>query len=172
MGNYLARGDGARPTPTEPDGRRRMLAPAHTRTPAQGARRAGGEGESMKILVVEDDVDIQDLVISLLSRAGYDVIVRGTGDAGLTAALTQQPDLVILDWMMPGMSGVEVCRAMRADPSAANITVLMLTSRAQEADIDQAFTAGADDYMVKPFGARELVSRVRSLTANSAGRIE
>lgn len=126
----------------------------------------------MKILVVEDDVDIQDLVISLLSRAGYDVIVRGTGDAGLTAALTQQPDLVILDWMMPGMSGVEVCRAMRADPSAANITVLMLTSRAQEADIDQAFTAGADDYMVKPFGARELVSRVRSLTANSAGRIE
>jgi DNA-binding response OmpR family regulator len=149
-----------------------MLAQARTRTPPQGARRAGGEGESMKVLVVEDDVDIQDLVISLLSRAGYDVIVRGTGEAGLAAALTQQPDLVILDWMMPGMTGVEVCRAMRADPRAANITVLMLTSRAQEADIDQAFTAGADDYMVKPFGGRELVSRVRSLTANGAGRIE
>jgi DNA-binding response OmpR family regulator len=120
----------------------------------------------MKVLVVEDDVDIQDLVISLLSRVGYDVIVRGTGEAGLTAALTQQPDLVILDWMMPGMSGVEVCRALRADARATNITVLMLTSRAQEADIDQAFTAGADDYMVKPFGGRELVSRVRSLTSN------
>lgn len=119
----------------------------------------------MKVLVVEDDVDIQDLVISLLRRTGYDVLVEGTGEAGLTAALTQQPDLVILDWMMPGMSGVDVCRAMRADPRAADITVLMLTSRAQEADIDQAFTAGADDYMVKPFGGRELVSRVRSLTA-------
>lgn len=126
----------------------------------------------MKVLVVEDDVDIQDLVISLLSRAGYDVIVRGTGEAGLAAALTQQPDVVILDWMMPGMTGVEVCRALRADPRGATITVLMLTSRAQEADIDQAFTAGADDYMVKPFGGRELVSRVRSLTANEVRRAE
>jgi DNA-binding response OmpR family regulator len=127
---------------------------------------------TMKVLVVEDDVDIQDFVISLLSRPGYDVIVRGTGEAGLNAALTQQPDVVILDWMMPGMTGVEVCRALRADPRGTSITVLMLTSRAQEADIDQAFTAGADDYMVKPFEGRELVSRVRSLTANEVKRAE
>ena len=122
----------------------------------------------MKVLVVEDDVDIQDIVVSVLGRAGYDVSVEDNGDAGLVAALTQQPDLVILDWMMPGLSGVEVCRAMRADARAKDIPILLLTARAQEADIDQAFTAGADDYMVKPFGTRELVSRVTSLTAKGA----
>jgi two-component system phosphate regulon response regulator PhoB len=125
----------------------------------------------MKVLVVEDDLDIQELVISLLSRAGYDVLAESNGDAGLAAALTQQPDLVILDWMMPGLSGVEVCRAMRADPRAKTIAVLMLTSKAQETDIDQAFTVGADDYMVKPFRGRELVSRVNALTAE-ASRVE
>ena len=124
----------------------------------------------MKVLVVEDDVDIQDIVVSLLGRAGYDVLAESDGEAGLAAALTQQLDLVILDWMMPGLTGVEVCRAMRADPRAKDIAVLMLTSRAQEADIDQAFTAGADDYMVKPFRGRELVSRVRSLTAQDGRR--
>ncbi len=124
----------------------------------------------MKVLVVEDDVDIQDLVVALLSRVGYDVVVEDNGDAGLAAALSQAPDLVILDWMMPGLSGVEVCRGMRADPRAKDTTVLMLTSKAQEADIDQAFTAGADDYMVKPFRGRELVSRVQALTTKDAGR--
>ena len=123
----------------------------------------------MKVLVVEDDVDIQDIVISVLSRDGYEVLTEGNGDAGLAAALTQQPDLVILDWMMPGLTGVEVCRAMRADPRAKDIAILLLTSRAQEADIDQAFTAGADDYMVKPFRGRELLSRVKSLTAKDVG---
>jgi DNA-binding response OmpR family regulator len=125
----------------------------------------------MKVLVVEDDLDIQELVISLLSRAGYDVLAESNGNAGLAAALTQQPDLVILDWMMPGLSGVEVCRAMRADPRAKTIAVLMLTSKAQETDIDQAFTVGADDYMVKPFRGRELVSRVNALTAE-VSRVE
>jgi DNA-binding response OmpR family regulator len=124
----------------------------------------------MKVLVVEDDVDIQDLVVALLSRVGYDVVVADNGDAGLAAALSQDPDLVILDWMMPGLSGVEVCRGMRADPRAKDIAVLMLTSKAQEGDIDQAFTAGADDYMVKPFRGRELVSRVLALTSKDAGR--
>jgi DNA-binding response OmpR family regulator len=122
----------------------------------------------MKVLVVEDDVDIQDIVVSVLGRAGYDVLVEDNGDAGLAAALTQAPDLVVLDWMMPGLSGVDVCRAMRADPRAKTIPVLLLTAKAQEADIDQAFTAGADDYMVKPFGTRELVSRVTALTTKDA----
>lgn len=126
----------------------------------------------MKVLVVEDDLDIQDLAVTLLGRAGYDVLVEGDGEAGLAVALTQQPDVVVLDWMMPKMSGVEVCRAMRADSRAQSIPVLMLTSRAQEADIDQAFTAGADDYMVKPFRGSELVSRVRSLTTNDGRRAE
>jgi DNA-binding response OmpR family regulator len=120
--------------------------------------------------VVEDDVDIQDLVVALLSRVGYHVVVEDNGDAGLRAALSQDFDLVILDWMMPGLSGLEVCRALRADPRGKDVAVLMLTAKAHEADIDQAFTAGSDDYMVKPFRGRELVSRVKALTTKDAGQ--
>lgn len=119
----------------------------------------------MKVLIVEDDEDIRDFVVSLLSRAGYEVLAEDNGQAGLAAALREQPDLVILDWMMPGLTGVEVCRAMRADIRGNGLPILLLTSRAQEADIDQAFTAGVDDYMVKPFEGRELVSRVTALTS-------
>ena len=124
----------------------------------------------MKVLAVEDDVDIQDLVVALLSRVGYDVVVQDNGDAGLGVALSQEFDLVILDWMMPGLSGLEVCRALRADPRGKDVPILMLTAKAHEADIDQAFTAGADDYMVKPFRGRELVSRVKALTTKAAGQ--
>jgi DNA-binding response OmpR family regulator len=119
----------------------------------------------MKVLIVEDDEDIRDFVVSLLSRAGYEVLAEDNGHAGLASALREQPDLVILDWMMPGLTGVEVCRAMRADIRGNGLPILLLTSRAQEADIDQAFTAGVDDYMVKPFEGRELVSRVTALTS-------
>jgi DNA-binding response OmpR family regulator len=124
----------------------------------------------MKVLVVEDDRDIQDLVVAILSREGHDVRAEDEGAAGLTAALTRDPDLVILDWMMPGMSGVDVCRALRADPRTKDLPVLMLTSKAHEADIDQAFGAGADDYMVKPFRGRELVSRVKALVTTDRPR--
>jgi DNA-binding response OmpR family regulator len=117
----------------------------------------------MTILVVEDDPDVRDLVVLSLEQGGFKVLSESNGRTALALALEEQPDLVILDWMMPGMSGVEVCRAMRADARAKHIGVLMLTSRAQEADIDLGFDAGANDYMVKPFRGRELVSRVHSL---------
>jgi len=125
----------------------------------------------MKVLVVEDDVDVRDLVVLSLNHAGFDVLVEGDGAAGLDRALAELPDVVILDWMMPRPNGVEVCRALRADPRAEHIGVLLLTSRAQETDIDQGFEAGANDYMVKPFRARELVSRVDSLLAQSRRRL-
>jgi DNA-binding response OmpR family regulator len=117
----------------------------------------------MTVLVVEDDPDVRDLVALSLKHAGYDVLAQSNGESALAVALGEQPDLVILDWMMPGMSGVEVCRKLRADPRGAHIRVLLLTSRAQEMDIDLGFDAGANDYMVKPFRGRELVSRVDSL---------
>ena len=117
----------------------------------------------MKVLVVEDDPAIQELVVLKLTRAGYEVVAVSDGRAGLAAALAERPDLVILDWMMPGMTGVEVCRAMRADARARDVGVLLLTSRAQESDIGQGFAAGATDYMVKPFRGRELISRVETL---------
>ncbi len=103
-----------------------------------------------------------------LTRAGHDVLAEGDGDSGLAVALDQQPDLVILDWMMPRLTGVEVCRAMRADPRTEHVAVLLLTSRAQEADVGQGFTAGASDYMVKPFSGRELLSRAESLLTATA----
>jgi DNA-binding response OmpR family regulator len=121
----------------------------------------------MTVLVVEDDPDVRDLVVLSLEHAGFDVLAQANGETALAVALREQPDVLILDWMMPGMTGVEVCRALRADPRGESTAVLMLTSRAQEVDIDLGFDAGANDYMVKPFRGRELVSRVDSLlTAN------
>jgi DNA-binding response OmpR family regulator len=119
----------------------------------------------MKVLVVEDDADVRDLVVLSLANAGIDVLSEGDGQTGLVVASREQPDVVILDWMMPQMTGVDVCRALRADPRTEHIKVLLLTSRAQEADIGLGFDAGANDYMVKPFRGRELVSRVASLLA-------
>ena len=121
----------------------------------------------MKVLLVEDDEDVKDLAVLSLERAGFDVATASEGAAGLVAAQQQHPDVIILDWMMPGMSGVDVCHELRADPRTEHISVLLLTSRAQEVDIEQGFEAGANDYMVKPFRGRELISRVDALLKSS-----
>lgn len=121
----------------------------------------------MTVLVVEDDPDVRDLVALSLQQAGFRVLAQSNGEMALALALAEQPDVVILDWMLPGMSGVEVCQRVRSDPRGKDIAVLLLTSRAQEHDIDLGFDAGANDYMVKPFRGRELVSRVDSLVAAS-----
>jgi DNA-binding response OmpR family regulator len=123
----------------------------------------------MKVLVVEDDEDIRDLVLAVLRRARHTVTAEDNGRTGLATALAERPDLVVLDWNMPGLTGLEVCRALRADPRTMALPVLLLTSRTQELDIDQAFAAGADDYMVKPFRGGELVSRVATLLARGTG---
>ena len=115
------------------------------------------------VLVVEDDMDIRELVEMRLVSAGYDVLAEADGDAGLATALQELPDLVVLDWMMPGLTGIQVCRAMREDPRTARTPVLLLTARAQEDDVVRGLAAGADDYLVKPFHGRELTSRVASL---------
>ena len=121
------------------------------------------------VVVVDDDPDIRALVAMKLTNAGYSVTVESDGEAGLATALSEQPDLVVLDWMMPGLSGIEVCRALRDDPRTADTAVLLLTARAQEEDIERGFAAGADDYLIKPFSVRELASRVESILAR-AGR--
>jgi two-component system phosphate regulon response regulator PhoB len=81
-----------------------------------------------------------------------------------------RPDLVLLDWMMPRLTGLEVCRALRDDPATAQVPVILLTAKAQEADIQRGFAAGADDYIVKPFSPRELVSRVDAVLARASAR--
>jgi two-component system phosphate regulon response regulator PhoB len=119
------------------------------------------------VVVVDDDPDIRALVAMKLSNAGYEVTVEANGEAGLAAALLAPPDLVVLDWMMPGLSGIDVCRALRDDPRTSETAVLLLTARAQEEDIERGFAAGADDYLVKPFSVRELAERVDAILARA-----
>lgn len=113
-------------------------------------------------LVVEDDPDINRLVCFKLERAGFTTDPRSTGQAGLEAALARPPDVVVLDLMLPGLTGYEVCAAIRQDPRTAAVPVVLLTARAQERDIERGFAAGADDYITKPFSPAELLSRVRA----------
>ena len=117
------------------------------------------------VLLAEDDADIRFLVTLKLTQAGYQV--RGFGD-GLSAAADARehpPDLAILDIMMPGMSGLEVCRELRKVPATAEIPVIMLTALAHEADIKAGLAAGADDYIVKPFNTRDFTTRVSAVLA-------
>lgn len=117
------------------------------------------------ILVADDDMDIRDLVAFKLEQAGYDVVAVDNGLAALTEATQNPPDLVVLDVMMPGMSGIDVCRQLRQDASTKGLPIILLTARAQEGDVEVGFGAGADDYIVKPFSPRELVSRVEAVLA-------
>lgn len=115
------------------------------------------------ILVVEDDTDVAGIIEHRLSASGHSVSIAADGVAGVAAAHSLRPDVVILDWMMPRKSGVEVCEDLRADDELDGVKIMMLTARAQAADIERAYTAGVDDYMTKPFSPRELLARVEAL---------
>ena len=114
------------------------------------------------VLVVDDDPVLADLVAFRLRRMGLEVTLETDGESGLAAVHRLRPDLVVLDWLMPRMDGLEVCRALRADadPALARTPVLMLTGKSQEPDLERGFAAGATDFVTKPFSTRELVSRV------------
>jgi two-component system phosphate regulon response regulator PhoB len=124
----------------------------------------------VKILVIDDDADICELVVFKLSQCGFDVYSESDGESGLAAVGDLLPDLVLLDWMMPKLTGIEVCRRLRADPRTIGIPVILLTAKAQEADVQRGFAAGGDDYIVKPFSPRELVSRVEALLGRAVVR--
>ena len=114
------------------------------------------------VLVVDDDPVVADLVAFRLQRLGLEVTVESDGESGLAAARRLRPDLVVLDWLMPRMDGLEVCRTLRADadPALARTPVLLLTAKSQDPDLERGFAAGATDFIAKPFSTRELVSRV------------
>lgn len=112
------------------------------------------------VLVADDDQDIRDLVAFKLENAGYSVIAVADGEEALQAVLEHRPQLAILDVMMPGLSGLDVLRTIRADESLADTRVILLTARARDVDVDAGFSTGADDYLTKPFSPRELVHRV------------
>jgi two-component system, OmpR family, response regulator MtrA len=120
-----------------------------------------------RIVVADDDADIRDLVVFKLEQSGHEVVAVGDGAAAVEACRDAVPDLVVLDLMMPGMGGLDACRALRADAALTRVPVILLTARAQESDIEQGFDAGADDYVVKPFSPRELASRVSAMLSRS-----
>ncbi|MHB8079728.1 MAG: response regulator [Candidatus Krumholzibacteriia bacterium] len=120
------------------------------------------------VLVIEDEDDILELITVSLTREGFRVLGAGTGEEGLALARAEAPDLIVLDLMLPGMDGLQVCRELRADPRARALPVLILTARGEEADVVAGLETGADDYMTKPFSPKVLVARVRTVLRRRA----
>jgi DNA-binding response OmpR family regulator len=116
-----------------------------------------------RILVIEDDRDIAELIVHSLERAGHDASFVGNGADGLAEVRVHPPDLLVLDRMLPGLDGLEVCRLLRAERATAGVPIIMLTARAEESDRVAGLELGADDYVTKPFSPRELVARVMAL---------
>jgi DNA-binding response OmpR family regulator len=117
------------------------------------------------ILIVEDDSDIADSLVYNLKREGFRTMVAESGEKGLRLALDEKsrPSLVLLDLMLPGMSGLEVCKRLRSNESSAEIPIIMVTAKAAEADKIAGLDIGADDYIAKPFSVKEVVARVRAV---------
>jgi DNA-binding response OmpR family regulator len=118
----------------------------------------------VRILVAEDDRDIAELIAHYVRKAGWQSHLSGSGDDALAYARRGAVDLVILDVMLPGLSGLEVCRALRSDKATRDIPIIMVTARAEETDRIVGLEIGADDYISKPFSPNELVARIRALT--------
>jgi two-component system, OmpR family, phosphate regulon response regulator PhoB len=125
-----------------------------------------------RILVIEDEKDIQDVLEYNLRQAGHKVNLASTGQDGLRLAREKKPDLVLLDLMLPDISGTDVCKAMKQDPTLRDVQVVILTAKGEEIDRVVGFEIGADDYVVKPFSVRELVLRIQAILRRSAADSE
>lgn len=119
------------------------------------------------ILVVEDEDDIRELLRYNLAREGYRVAAAASGEEALKAARESLPDLVLLDLMLPGLDGLEVCRALKQNPQTRKLPIVMLTAKGEEADIVAGLELGADDYVTKPFSLRVLLARLRAVLRRS-----
>ena len=118
---------------------------------------------SKKILVIEDEKDIQDLLQHYLKREGYGVEIATDGETGLRKASKERFDLILLDLMLPQVDGLEICRSLRSRPQTADLPIIMITAKAEEADRIVGLELGADDYITKPFSPREVLARVKAL---------
>lgn len=119
------------------------------------------------ILVIEDEEDLRDIVIYNLEREGYNTVGVESGEEGLELAISLKPDLVILDLMLPGMNGMDVCRKIKHDSNAQNIPIIIVSAKGEEADIVSGLELGADDYLTKPFSPRILLARVGAVIRRS-----
>ncbi len=123
------------------------------------------EPVKIRIIVAEDDSDILDLVIFKLTQAGYEAVGFADGVSALAAIEAHPPRLAIIDVMMPGLSGIDVLRKVRANEATKDLDVILLTARSRDSDVDAGFATGASDYVIKPFSPRELIHRVNTLLA-------
>jgi two-component system alkaline phosphatase synthesis response regulator PhoP len=122
------------------------------------------------ILIVDDEEDVLELVRYNLDKSGYKILTATTGEDALAKARAKLPNLMILDLMLPGIDGLEVCRKLKGDSKTANIPIIMLTAKGEEADIVTGLELGADDYVTKPFSPKVLVARVRRILHRSIAR--
>lgn len=122
------------------------------------------------VLIVDDEQDLRRLLGYFLKKEGYEVLEAATGEEALNLAREDPPDLIILDLMLPGIDGIEVCRLLKRNESTVSIPIIMLTAKGAEADIVKGLETGADDYVPKPFSTAVLVARVKSLLRRSAER--
>jgi two-component system phosphate regulon response regulator PhoB len=127
---------------------------------------------SNSILIVEDEAEIRELLAFALDRAGYSTIPAATAEEALARLEGRMPALAIIDWMLPGASGVELARKLRRDELTRELPLIMLTARGEEADKLRSFESGIDDYVTKPFSPRELVARVKALLRRSGAPTE
>lgn len=125
---------------------------------------------TQRILIIEDEPDITEVLKYNLEKNHYQVATAGTGEAGLAAARESLPDLLLLDLMLPGMDGLEVCRKLREDPRTRDLFIIMLTAKGTEADVVVGLTLGADDYIVKPFSTTELMARIKAVLRRAETR--
>ena len=124
-----------------------------------------------KVFLVEDEQSIITLVEYNLKKEGFKVSVSSNGEEALYEIKEQEPDLVLLDWMLPDLSGIDICRSLKKDKKFQDIPIIMLTAKGQEEDKVSALNAGADDYITKPFGHAELVARINALLRRSKPRV-
>jgi len=155
------------PEPSIDDARTDETAVPVMTAPPPPPRRLRGEGS--RVLLVDDDPDLREVVAAMLEAVGLHIGTVGTAEEALERVRIDAPDLVVLDWNLPGMSGLDLCRVLRADARLAHLPVLFLTAHSATQDMVEAFAAGADDYVVKPFRAAELGARIFGLLRRTRG---
>ena len=126
-----------------------------------------GQTQMPKILVAEDDGDVRSLICSTLDKAGYCPLVAVDGPSALATAEEQRPELIVLDLMLPGMNGLDVCRALKSGHHTNGIRVIMLTAKSEESDRRAGLESGEDDYVTKPFSPRDLIQRIGTILSHS-----
>ena len=124
------------------------------------------------ILIIEDEPDISELIEYNLTQSGYSILVSNNGENGIENTRKHLPDLILLDLMLPGINGIDVCRILKNDKDTSDVSIIMLTALGQEEDIVKGLETGADDYVTKPFSVRELILRVKAILKRGSEKKE